>query len=262
MTTKSARIPSPCGLSERFTLGPRIFSCTDKDGTAVLNVEGDKMYSVIGLGSLILTKLATSDSGLTFASIVDKVTMEAEKIPRPQSERDVARLLGVFQQKGIVQSDTTQPHRCTLPMHDWTISGFIFLTHSVVNLLIKLRVYSLAAFLGLFLINIILKVISFGALYQLVKSWPVSCTNNDPQEAVQWVSTAVDRTTTWYPKQAHCLQRSAVAVCLLRTCGLPAQMVIGVNKVPFKSHAWAEVFSEVVNDSPKVSTRYKVLDRC
>ncbi len=230
MTTKSARIPSPCGLSERFTLGPRIFSCTDKDGTAVLNVEGDKMYSVIGLGSLILTKLATSDSGLTFASIVDKVTMEAEKIPRPQSERDVARLLGVFQQKGIVQSDTTQPHRCTLPMHDWTISGFIFLTHSVVNLLIKLRVYSLAAFLGLFLINIILKV--------------------------------VDRTTTWYPKQAHCLQRSAVAVCLLRTCGLPAQMVIGVNKVPFKSHAWAEVFSEVVNDSPKVSTRYKVLDRC
>jgi hypothetical protein len=196
------------------------------------------MYSVIGLGSLILAKLAASELGLTFLSIVDKVTMDFEKVARSQTERDVARVLTVFQQKGIVQSDTTQHHRLTLLRHSWMISVFMFLTRSV------------------------LKILSFGTLYQLVKSWPMSCTNNKPYEAVQWVSAAVDRATTWYPKQAQCLQRSAVAVCLLRTCGLPAQMVIGITKVPFRSHAWAEVAGEVVNDTPKVSTRYKVLSRC
>jgi hypothetical protein len=261
MTTESARISSTWGPSKRFTLGPGILSCTDKDGTAVLNVQHDRMYSVIGVGSLILAKLATSESGLTFGAIVDKITMEVEKVPRQQAERHVARLLGVFQQKGLVQPDTPEAQRHMLPMHRWAIFRFIFFTRGFVSLLIRLRAYTLAAFLGLFVINIILKVIGFGALYQLVKSWLVSSLNNDSHEAVQWVSAAVDRATTWYPKQAQCLQRSAVAVCLLRTCGLPAQMVIGITKVPFKSHAWAEIFGEVVNDKPKVSTRYKILDR-
>jgi hypothetical protein len=220
------------------------------------------MYSVIGLGSVILAKLATSKSGLTFVSLVDKVTMEVENVPREKTECDVARLLAVFQQKGIVHPNTTGAHRVILPKYDWTISGFTFLTRNIANLLMRVRAYSLAAFLGLFLTNFILKIISFGTLYQLVKSWPVNYTSSNSDQAVQWISAAIDAATAWYPKQARCLQRSAVAVCLLRTCGLPAQMVIGITKVPFKSHAWAEVSGEVVNDMPKVSTRYKVLDRC
>ena len=244
--------------SKRFALGPGILSCTDKDGTAVLNVERDRMYSVIGLASMILAKLAKSESGLTFESLVDNVTPEVKGAPH-ETEREVARLLDTLQEKGIVQPNAK--HRLTFRRYRWT-SGFMFVTRGTVSFLLKLGFYNITAFLGLFAVNIILKIVSFGALYRLVKSWPMAGTNLEVEEEIQRVGNAVDRATTWYPKQAQCLQRSAVTVCLLRSCGVAAQMVIGVKKVPFKSHAWAEVSGEVINDRSEVSMRYKVLDRC
>jgi prolyl oligopeptidase len=126
---------------------------------------------------------------------------------------------------------------------------------------LKLKLYGLAAFLGLSVINIMLKLVSFSAFYHMVKRWPVSGESGD-HEAVVPVCEAVDKATTWYPKQAMCLQRSAVATCLLRSRGLPAQMVIGCRKIPFKSHAWAELYGLVVNDKEKVQEFYRVLDRC
>ena len=247
--------------SKRCALGPGILSCTDKDGTAVLNVERDRMYSVIGLGSVIVSKLARNESGLTFESLVDKVTPEVKAAPRGQTEREVARLLDALKEQGIVQPDATR--RLNLRRYRWP-SGFMFVAHGVVCFLLKLGFYNLTAFLGLFVVNVVLKIVSFGALYRLVKSWPKAGTHGEVEveEEIQRVGIAVDRATTWYPKQAQCLQRSAITVCLLRSCGVAAQMVIGVTKVPFRSHAWAEASGDVVNDTPKVSKRYRVMDRC
>jgi hypothetical protein len=72
----------------------------------------------------------------------------------------------------------------------------------------------------------------------------------------------VTRAMTWYPKQAMCLQRSAVLACLLRANGIYAQMVIGCQKLPFLAHAWVEVDDQVVNDAKSVQETHKVLDRC
>jgi hypothetical protein len=75
------------------------------------------------------------------------------------------------------------------------------------------------------------------------------------------VCAAVNRACGYYPKNAACLQRSAAVVWLLRGYGVPADLVIGVNKFPFKSHAWVEVEGRVVNDRQRVREVYVMLDR-
>jgi hypothetical protein len=49
---------------------------------------------------------------------------------------------------------------------------------------------------------------------------------------------------------------------LLRRHGVAAEMVIGAQILPFKSHAWVEVDRAVVNDTPYIEEIYQVLERC
>jgi prolyl oligopeptidase len=58
-----------------------------------------------------------------------------------------------------------------------------------------------------------------------------------------------------------CLQRSVVITCLLRSRGLPAELVLGAQEYPPKAHAWTEVNGVVVNDHPAVRKKYRQLRR-
>ena len=244
-----------------FIVSPDIYSFTDKDGSAILNVDRDKIYSVIGVGSAIWVKLASQPAGVTFDSIVESLSAEYQNVPRHQIEHDAERLLASFQRNGFIRTGERRQDRFVAGWRDRGHAGFLFLARKGTGLLLKFKLYGLAAFLGLSVINIMLKLVSFSAFYRTVKRWPVSGGHIDP-EAVALVCEAVDKATTWYPKQAMCLQRSAIATCLMRSRGLPAQMVIGCRKIPFKSHAWTELYGLVVNDKQKVQEFYRVLDRC
>jgi len=59
-----------------------------------------------------------------------------------------------------------------------------------------------------------------------------------------------------------CLQRSAATTMLLRRHGAAAEMVIGAQVLPFKSHAWVEVDRVIVNDKPYIKEIYQELERC
>ncbi len=72
----------------------------------------------------------------------------------------------------------------------------------------------------------------------------------------------MDIACIWYCKEVLCLQRSAATVCLLKQSGFAAQMVIGVQSLPFKAHAWVEYEGCLVNDTPHVPKMYAELDRC
>ncbi len=102
---------------------------------------------------------------------------------------------------------------------------------------------------------------NFSALYGKVRSYPVGKNQASPN-IVERVCQAVDMACIWYWKEVLCLQRSAVATCLLKKYGVPAQMVIGAQQMPFKAHAWVEVDGRVVNDKSYTPGMYAVLDRC
>src|SRR5882724_11483921 len=91
------------------------------------------------------------------------------------------------------------------------------------------------AVIGLGAFDLLLLLRNFATLHQIVRDWKVSGEEASP-DATDRVCDAVNHACSWYPKRALCLQRSAVTTCLLRSCGVPAQMVISAQKLPFKAH--------------------------
>lgn len=81
-------------------------------------------------------------------------------------------------------------------------------------------------------------------------------------DAVKRICSAVDVASIFYWKQVLCLQRSAVAACLLKRNGVPAHLVIGAQTLPFRAHAWVEIEGSVVNDKTYMREIYAVLDIC
>jgi hypothetical protein len=102
---------------------------------------------------------------------------------------------------------------------------------------------------------------NFKTLYEKVRNYPVA-KETPAADTVERICYAVDLACIWYWKEVLCLQRSAATACLLKKHGVPAQLVIGVQQMPFKAHAWVEVEGQVVNDKPYMSEMYAVLDRC
>ena len=119
----------------------------------------------------------------------------------------------------------------------------------------------LKAYGKLILFDLYLARGNFQTLYEKVRSYPAAKRAAAP-DTVERVCDAVDLASIWYWKEALCLQRSAATACLLKDSGVSAQLVIGVQQIPFKAHAWVEVEGRVVNDKPYMHEMYAVLDRC
>ncbi len=102
---------------------------------------------------------------------------------------------------------------------------------------------------------------NFAALYDKVRDYPVG-TRTPAPGIIEDICSTVDIACIWYWREVLCLQRSAATACLLKKHGVPAQMVIGAQQIPFKAHAWVEVDGRVVNDKPYTPEIYAVLDRC
>jgi hypothetical protein len=102
----------------------------------------------------------------------------------------------------------------------------------------------------------------FKYLHRMVKKATVHHETFSPSQASKTVCHAMDLACVLYCKRVQCLQRSAATVLLLRRYGCGAELVIGAQLIPFKSHAWCEVDGVVVNDRPYMLDIYQVLDRC
>jgi transglutaminase-like putative cysteine protease len=61
--------------------------------------------------------------------------------------------------------------------------------------------------------------------------------------------------------RADCLPRSLALTSLLRRRGIDAEICFGVEKFPFRAHAWVEAGGLVINDTPNGIRRYTVLGR-
>ena len=239
----------------RFNISPDVRSNSDEDGSTILHITQNKIYSIIGVGSVVWAKLAASAEGLAPADIVDQLSCDFSEIPRTQIEKDTTRLLASFQRVKLIQisrSNATRAH---------TSRFLVFLAQQTITGLLRINARVAAALLGLAIVDVFLFFLGFAAVYDLVKGWPVS-TRIHGSDALERVMQDVTRAMTWYPKQAMCLQRSTVLACLLRAYGIHAEMVIGCQKLPFLAHAWVEVESRVVNDAKSVQETHKVLDRC
>jgi hypothetical protein len=116
------------------------------------------------------------------------------------------------------------------------------------------------AYFTLLRFEILLAGGNFAALYEVVRRRRRKLGSRE--RSVEVLCSAVDLACVWYWRQVLCLQRSAATVCLLRHYGVPAEMVIGAQHMPFCAHAWVEVQGRVVNDKSYTPEMYAILDRC
>lgn len=117
------------------------------------------------------------------------------------------------------------------------------------------------AYLALAVHDLFMSCHGFASLHRRVKSFPLRPAKSEV-DMVETLTAALDVACCFYPKQALCLQRSAVLVRMLRQNGVPAQMIIGVQKLPFKAHAWVEVNGQIINDRLASREKFLVLEVC
>ena len=116
------------------------------------------------------------------------------------------------------------------------------------------------ALLGFLLFDLLGFGRSFARLHRYVRRYGTAKLTTRV-DVIDSVCTAVNYACVWYPRRVLCLQRSAVTTCLLRKSGLPAQMVIGTQSLPFKAHAWTELHGHALNERRDVQRIYQFLDR-
>jgi len=102
---------------------------------------------------------------------------------------------------------------------------------------------------------------SFSAIHEKVRNISVAHSPSGSFTPEQ-ISQAVDLAVALYFKPVLCLQRSAAAACLLKKEGYRAEMIIGVQQLPFRAHAWVELNGMVIGDKPYMREIYCELCRC
>lgn len=114
---------------------------------------------------------------------------------------------------------------------------------------------------GLIAYDVILLLGKFKTVRRLVAHWKVS-KRTAPDEATEQIAHAINFACICYPKQVLCLQRASVTTCVMRSQGVPAEMVLGAQKTPFAAHAWVEVQGKAINERSNVQAKYNVWERC
>lgn len=246
----------------RFNIGSGVcFSPATEEGCIVLDVEQGTILSLNATAALIFSKLAVSKTALTRNQLIEIVTTDFEGVEKFRIENAVDQLIRRLKEKRVLQERQEKRSRRT-----WELSGWFLRTECCLRDLLKLltfiKAYTLAALLLLLAANIILKFGGFSSLHRIVGRWLLVVSRRGENDVIATGCQAVNRACIWHPRQALCLQRAAVAVCLMRSLGVPAKMVIGVHKMPFYGHAWAEVDGKVINDHENVQNFFQVLDRC
>jgi hypothetical protein len=100
------------------------------------------------------------------------------------------------------------------------------------------------------------------SVHRFVRKIEIRIARSTATPSVQDLCHAIDLACVFYLKPVPCFQRSAATTLLLRQYSYEAEMVIGAQVFPFKSHAWVELCGAIVNDKPYLLNIYHVLERC
>jgi hypothetical protein len=103
--------------------------------------------------------------------------------------------------------------------------------------------------------------LSFSGLESVTSAIRHESTSSSKRQTPVELCHAMDLACVFYPRRVLCLQRSGATTLLLRRHGHLAEMVIGAQILPFKSHAWVEIDRTVVNDKPYMLDIYRPIER-
>jgi hypothetical protein len=232
-------------------MGPSSHFAMSNDGAVVRDLKNDRLLKLNTIGAEMWALLSR---GMPEQQVIQKIALQYG-VDAQRVRRDLQALLAQGAEMGLSPRSVTISDGPIPEAVNWQSHSLpaVPAASPVLRDVVK-------SILGLLLFDVILLFRSLESLCSIVQSWPVQggCQENESSVIAQIVC-AVERASVWYPKKALCLQRSAVATCLLRHHGVQARMVVGVRPMPLLAHAWVEVNRRVVNDSPRVKSFYQSL---
>jgi hypothetical protein len=205
-----------------------------EDGTLLLDIRQGLCLGLSAVGAMIWRRLKLNE---TTEEITRHLADQFTDVPTQQICDDAVCFINDIRQKGLLIPDDHVCAAIRLP-------HLLTLLQSDGNALRKKRRQTRFLFwksmLGLLAYDLLGFGKNFPKVYIGVGDWPVAALA-PLSDDVDQVCHAINQACLWYPKCVLCLQRSAVTTCLLRNCGVPAQMTIGAQRFPFRAHAWTEV---------------------
>lgn len=230
-----------------------------QDGAALLDIQQGLCLSLNPAAMRIWRGLRLHKS---LDQITDDLAAEFRDMPRQQIRADVIDFVSDIRQKGLLVFGEKAAARQHLPMFFTLLQRRGRAAEKVHKSSVKPTGFLVVkAFFGLLAFDVFRFGTNFARIHAGIQGWPVA-RRTTPADTVDRVCRAINYACVWYPKRVLCLQRSTVTTCLLRSCGIQAQMVMGAQKFPFKAHAWTEVESRAINERRDVQSIYMIWERC
>jgi hypothetical protein len=230
-----------------------------QDGAALLDIEQGLCLSLNPAAMRIWRGLRLQKS---LGQITDDLAAEFRDIPRQQIRADVIDFVSDIRQKGLLLPAERASTKHHLPRFFTLLQPRGKAANKVQKSSVKPSGVSVVKVLiGLVAYDVLRFGTNFARIHAVIQGWPIAH-RTTTAETVDRVCRVINYACVWYPKRVLCLQRSAVTTCLLRNCGVTAQMVIGAQKVPFEAHAWTEVDGCPVNERSDVQATYLIWERC
>ena len=235
---------------------------SNQDGAALLDIRNDRLTTIDPTAAVIWTSLV---AGKTVNTIIQDLARDSG-IPISIIENDVNTFLNDLRARQLVvdseeHSSVVVPQATTVNSQPTntlnapapTLQTFAW-NRSNVWLMLQSYYFIIRTQADL----------QLGGLPRIYDIVTRSKTAPSPDHGVdpEVVCAAIDLACVFYLKRVLCLQRSAAATLLLRSHGIPAELIIGTQLIPAKSHAWVEIDGVVINDKPYMREIYQELKRC
>lgn len=120
-------------------------------------------------------------------------------------------------------------------------------------------------FMSLILIDLKLRLFGFHKIFPpFIKKYKLyeddQPITEELAEKLNDLLNSIDLTCSSYPFDAKCLHRSFLGYQFIRKkYQVPIELVIGVKKFPFTSHAWLTYKGMNVNEDPKYTNEFSVI---
>lgn len=230
-----------------------------QDGAVLLDIDQGICFSITPVGALIWRHLNAGESP---ERIMECLAHSFPEVSRLQIGEDVLQFIRKLDDNNLLREDPSSSRSHVgvpallarfMPVHRQ------FTDHDTSSTAPKCLFWK--AMCGLILFDFFRLYANFSRLHSCVQNWPAARPSVS-LDIVNRVCRAINQACGWYPKRVRCLQRSCVTTCLLRNCGIQAEMVFGAQKFPFKAHAWTEVSGRPINERRDVQSIYLIWERC
>ena len=232
-------------------LAPDVILLLIQDGTARLLDVGGNFYAISQVGASMLQEALRGDT----TTVAHKIATAYEADPQ-HIQNDLNIFLCDLEEKHLIERPDRTSHlfqfkRTMLPLVFFPLLGFIHA--SSVSVKTKMWILLTLAYVSFRLFGWPDTVRAWQHYYQ---KHAKKATTSGSEMAVKAADEAVRAIAANHLLATECKERALCCWAFLRSVGLPAKLVVGINLFPLTSHCWCEFEQTILSDDKDRCERF------